>query len=625
MSTCRCCGQHIEDRAEARSAVRAVSVDDAVLALCNAAYEDAIMRGDASVEIAHLVVVLARSSDAVALFAGYGLDAREVRRAGEVWLASVAMTGGSAAAVTTSDGLKQLLAAAEARALRHGRSFAGTCDVIDALVNDSIGISSSFMPRAGSAVARETRLHDSQGGEFAAGNGAMERTRGDAARDYVLAREAGSTAPMPEIQSLTGHASEPREAMSADAGVDADATLHRLMERDFAWMLQPRAFQTGQAEMRSIEVNGAAARAASGAHLSQTQRYETNRAANAEARGANAPPSRTAPAFSAETGRTSDGDHSAALLALTARIEAQERQFAQRLDMQQRMLMEMAETFTRSLRDLARSRESVRETQTQATRSSSSASSFAYEGSERDRSGVSQNTSGARAATVSGTGEHADARTTRDGDWQRRRNTWSAWQRSQREGSGPASSEPGETPDHARAYAARLWPEAEDATNVEEAFDTKDTDEREKRFYLALSDDIERAPSIGPKTASHLNGAGLLTVRDLLRADPSEIAGKIPLRHITSERIAQWQAQSRLVCSIPWLRGTHAQLLAGAGFDTVDKIKAADVASVCAAILRFAGTRDGQSILRSASAPGEDWVEKRLQHALEAEPERAAA
>jgi len=79
------------------------------------------------------------------------------------------------------------------------------------------------------------------------------------------------------------------------------------------------------------------------------------------------------------------------------------------------------------------------------------------------------------------------------------------------------------------------------------------------------------------------------------------------------------------VCTIPWLRGTHAQLLAGAGFDTIDKIVAAEAGSVCAAILKFAATRDGMSVLRSSPPPGEDWVIKRLEHARAAEPGRAAA
>lgn len=148
---------------------------------------------------------------------------------------------------------------------------------------------------------------------------------------------------------------------------------------------------------------------------------------------------------------------------------------------------------------------------------------------------------------------------------------------------------------------------------------------REKRFYLALDDDIEKAPSIGQRTAETMRRAGVHTVRQLLTCDPAAAAAATGVRHISANRIAQWQTQARLVCTIPWLRGTHAQLLAGAGYDTVDKIVSADTASVCAAILTFAATREGQSVLRSSNPPGEEWVALRLEHAKAAEPGRAAA
>lgn len=148
--------------------------------------------------------------------------------------------------------------------------------------------------------------------------------------------------------------------------------------------------------------------------------------------------------------------------------------------------------------------------------------------------------------------------------------------------------------------------------------------DRLKRFYLSPDDDIVKAPSIGPRTAARLNPAGLVLVRDLLSCDPVEVAKKVGARYMTADRIADWKAQARLVCTIPWLRGTHAQLLVGAGYDTLAKLMRAEPSSVCGAILRFAGTREGQSILRSGPPPEIDRIACWIENTALAEPARAA-
>ena len=72
------------------------------------------------------------------------------------------------------------------------------------------------------------------------------------------------------------------------------------------------------------------------------------------------------------------------------------------------------------------------------------------------------------------------------------------------------------------------------------------------------------------------------------------------------------------------MRGTHAQLLVGAGFDTLTKLVRADASAVCAAVLRFAGTREGQGILRSGPAPEIDRIACWIENTAMAEPARAA-
>ena len=151
-----------------------------------------------------------------------------------------------------------------------------------------------------------------------------------------------------------------------------------------------------------------------------------------------------------------------------------------------------------------------------------------------------------------------------------------------------------------------------------------EADPNAKRFYLEIDDDIERAPSIGQRTADRLRPHSIGTVRDLLAADAADLAERVNARHITAQRIEDWQMQARLVCTVPWLRGTHAQLLVGAGYTTPGDICEASPDALSADILKFSATRDGQRILRSGPPPELEKILRWAEFAAQAELERAA-
>ena len=151
-----------------------------------------------------------------------------------------------------------------------------------------------------------------------------------------------------------------------------------------------------------------------------------------------------------------------------------------------------------------------------------------------------------------------------------------------------------------------------------------DSTKTEKRFYLSLDDDLVEAPSIGPKTAARFEPLGIRTVRDLLSLDVTEAADKLNVRHITADVLSDWQDQARLVCTVPWLRGTHAQLLVGAEYRSAKEIATADLGEVLAGILRFAATSQGERVLRTNPPPERDKVNTWIGFAKQADITRAA-
>jgi Domain of unknown function (DUF4332)/Zinc dependent phospholipase C len=140
---------------------------------------------------------------------------------------------------------------------------------------------------------------------------------------------------------------------------------------------------------------------------------------------------------------------------------------------------------------------------------------------------------------------------------------------------------------------------------------------RQRTPNLVLSDDLEAAPSIGPKTAARFQAIRISTVAEFLEADPEATAAALNTRHIKARTIIEWQQQAKLVCDLPGIRGGHAQLLVGAGLTTVDAIAETEPGDAMAAILKFAQTSAGQSVLRDDQPPDLEKIHAWVQTARE--------
>lgn len=130
---------------------------------------------------------------------------------------------------------------------------------------------------------------------------------------------------------------------------------------------------------------------------------------------------------------------------------------------------------------------------------------------------------------------------------------------------------------------------------------------------LFESSPVERAPSIGPKTANHLLLAGIVTVGDLLAANPDQVAAAVKMRHITATVVRAWQDQANLVCRVPVLRGHDAQILVACGYRTPEAISEAEPAPMLAKVTPFVQSSEGKRVLRNGKSPDlaevTQWIE----------------
>ena len=144
------------------------------------------------------------------------------------------------------------------------------------------------------------------------------------------------------------------------------------------------------------------------------------------------------------------------------------------------------------------------------------------------------------------------------------------------------------------------------------------------KFYLELASPVVDAPTIGPKMAEKLHAINIKTVGDLVASDESEIADALAEKGVNKDVVAQWQQQAMLVCRIPNLRGTDAQLLVASGCTTAEAVASMNAASLHAAITSVASSKQGQRFLRGGNAPDRQRVEHWIEWAQNSRAVRAA-
>lgn len=144
------------------------------------------------------------------------------------------------------------------------------------------------------------------------------------------------------------------------------------------------------------------------------------------------------------------------------------------------------------------------------------------------------------------------------------------------------------------------------------------------RFFLSRTSEVEKAPSIGPRTAKMMESIGVRTIEDLLSMAPDRLAEKLNHRRITPSVIQQWQAQSRLMCQIPELRGHDAQILVACRITTPENLATQKPDELFAIVEPFSRTKEGERIIRNGRKPDLAEVTEWIQWAANARSLKAA-
>ncbi len=136
---------------------------------------------------------------------------------------------------------------------------------------------------------------------------------------------------------------------------------------------------------------------------------------------------------------------------------------------------------------------------------------------------------------------------------------------------------------------------------------------RKLKFYLDLTDHIEAAPSIGPRTAERFEAIGIHTISEFLKVTAEALAERLDYKRLNANVVRQYQHQTRLVCRIPNLRGHDAQLLVGCGVVDAEELASMRPDALFERVAPFSDTKEGLKIIRNGKKPDlaevTDWIE----------------
>ncbi|MGI9468871.1 MAG: DUF4332 domain-containing protein [Rubripirellula sp.] len=121
-------------------------------------------------------------------------------------------------------------------------------------------------------------------------------------------------------------------------------------------------------------------------------------------------------------------------------------------------------------------------------------------------------------------------------------------------------------------------------------------------FFLSVDSSIDQGPSIDAVAAARLRGLQISHVVHLMQQDPCRLADALGLANVEANTIRRWQAECRLVCRVPNLRGFDARILVACGITTPATLAATPPITLLHKVETFLATERGQQLLLSGSS-----------------------
>jgi hypothetical protein len=113
-------------------------------------------------------------------------------------------------------------------------------------------------------------------------------------------------------------------------------------------------------------------------------------------------------------------------------------------------------------------------------------------------------------------------------------------------------------------------------------------------YYLAPGASIGDFPVLGNDTAKIFAGLGVQTVKDLLTADPDEVAARLKRPGVSAKVVRLWQAHMSLMCFVPGVSLNDAQVLAAIEIASPENLFAMEPRRAAADIETFLATDRGR-------------------------------
>ncbi len=163
-----------------------------------------------------------------------------------------------------------------------------------------------------------------------------------------------------------------------------------------------------------------------------------------------------------------------------------------------------------------------------------------------------------------------------------------------------------------------------ESSHASASLPTRTQDATGHKFYLEWDSPLEKAPSIGPKTADRFAALGVKTVGQFITANAESMSKRLGQKHLDAVTLGEWQLQSKFCLQLPELRGHDAQLLVGAGVLAVDELTQIEPEFLLDQVLMFAQSSEGERALRGSPIPDLAEIKRWQQLAQLARPLKAA-